>query len=70
MPGIQSKAKSLMRRFYDYAPKAQHSKIQQVIDIYKRGTHVNFRTVENVVIGLYSPTLIGNVKRIRVMMTI
>ena len=53
MPGIASNAKKLMHRFYDYAPKKLQPKIQKVIDIYKRGTHVNYRTVENTVIGLY-----------------
>ena len=45
MPGIASNAKKLMHRFYDYAPKKQQPKIQKVIDIYKRGTHGNYRTV-------------------------
>ena len=62
MPGIASNAKKLMHRFYDYAPKKQQPKIQKVIDIYKRGTHVNYRTVENTVIGLYSPSLVGKQK--------
>ena len=62
MPGVRNKANKLMHRFYDYATKTNQPKIKEVIDIYRRGTHVNYKTVENTVIGLYSPSLIGKHK--------
>ena len=62
MPGIESKAKELKVKFYKGAPKDNQPKIQEVIDIYKSGKNVNFRTVQNVVLGLYSPSLFGRKK--------
>ena len=59
MPSVESKARELKNRFYKAAPKANQPKIEEVINVYKSGRNVNFRTVENVVIGLYSPTIVG-----------
>ena len=61
MPGIESKARELKAKFYRGAPKANQPKIERVIDIYKSGK-VNFRTAQNVVLGLYSPSLVGRTK--------
>ena len=55
MPGIATKARELKAKFYRGAPKANQPKIEEVIDIYKNNRNVSFRTVQNVVLGLYSP---------------
>jgi hypothetical protein len=62
MPGVKSKANELKAKYYRGAPKANQPKIEEVIDVYRSGKNVNFRTVENVVMGLYSPTLVGRTR--------
>ena len=62
MPGIATKARELKAKFYRGAPKANQPKIEKVIDIYKDNRNVNFRTVQNVVLGLYSPSLVGRTR--------
>ena len=62
MPGIESKARELKAKFYRGAPKANQPKIEEVIDIYKNNRNVSFRTVQNVVLGLYSPSLVGRTR--------
>ena len=64
MPNIQAKANGLERRFYNEMRKTDpdRAKVKEVIDIYRRGTHVNFRTAENTVLALYSPFLFGKRK--------
>ena len=62
MPGIESKARELKAKFYRGAPKANQPKIEEVIDIYRNNRNVSFRTVQNVVLGLYSPSLVGRTR--------
>ena len=62
MPGIATKARELKAKCYRGAPKANQPKIEQVIDIYRDNRNVNFRTVQNVVLGLYSPSLVGRTR--------
>ena len=64
MPNVQAKANGLERRFYNEMRKTDpdRAKVREVIDIYRRGTHVNFRTAENTVMALYSPVLYGKQK--------
>ena len=62
MPGVKSKANELKAKYYRGAPKANQPKIEEVMDVYRSGKNVNFRTVEDVVMGLYSPTLVGRTR--------
>jgi len=62
MPGIATKARELKAKFYRGAPKANQPKIEEVIDIYRNNRNVSFRTTQNVVLGLYSPSLVGRTK--------
>jgi hypothetical protein len=59
MPTIDSKAKELERRFLAFAPQHQRAKIRKVIDIYRERRNVPFLTVQNLVLTLYSPSVLG-----------
>ena len=62
MPSVLSRLNELKRRFYDYAPKKNQEKIEKVLEIYKDRANLNFRTVQNMVLALYSPSLMGRDK--------
>ena len=62
MPSVLSRANELKRRFLQYAPKRSQEKIEKVLEIYKDRANLNFSTVQNMVLGLYSPSLIGKDK--------
>ena len=56
MPSVLSRVNELKRRFYDYDPKKSQEKIDKVLDMYRDKANMNFRTVENMVMALYSPS--------------
>jgi len=62
MPSVLSRVSELKRRFYDYAPKKSQEKIDKVLEMYKDKANMNFKTVENMVMALYSPSLFGRDK--------
>ena len=62
MPSVLSRANELKRRFLQYAPKRSQEKIEKVLEIYKDRANLNFRTVQNMVLALYSPSLVGKDK--------
>ena len=59
MPNVLSRAKELERRFQDYAPAQSQEKIKKVLQMYKDKSNMNFTVVQNMVMALYSPTLLG-----------
>ena len=59
MPNVSSRVKALERRFLAFAPKRQQEKIKKVLDIYKERQNIPFLTVQNTVLALYSPTILG-----------
>jgi len=59
MPSILQNSKELEKRFLNGAPQYNRSKIQNVINIYKERSGVPFRTVQNMVIALFSPSVFG-----------
>ena len=62
MPSIKSRIAELRNKFYKFAPKQSQEKIEKVLEIYKDRANLNFRTVQNMVMALYSPSLIGKDK--------
>ena len=62
MPSIKSRIAELKNKFYKFAPKQSQGKIEKVFEIYKDRANLNFRTVQNMVMALYSPSLIGKDK--------
>ncbi len=62
MPSILSRIAELNTKFYNFAPKRSQEKIEKVLEIYKDRANLNFRTVQNMVLALYSPSLIGRDK--------
>ena len=62
MPSVLSRIAELKNKFYNFAPKRSQEKIEKVLEIYKDRANLNFRTVQNMVLALYSPSLIGKDK--------
>ena len=62
MPSVLSRIAELKNKFYKFAPKRSHEKIDKVLEIYKDRANLNFRTVQTMVLALYSPSLIGGDK--------
>ena len=62
MPSVLSRIAELRNKFYKFAPKQSQGKIEKVFEIYKDRANLDFRTVQNMVLGLYSPSLIGKDK--------
>ena len=62
MPSVLSRIAELNDKFYNFAPKRSQEKIEKVLEIYKDRANLNFRTVQNMVLALYSPSLIGRDK--------
>ena len=62
MPSVLSRIAELKNKFYKFAPKQSQGKIEKVLEIYKDRANLNFRTVQNMVMALYSPSLIGKDK--------
>ena len=62
MPSVLSRIAELRNKFYKFAPKQSQGKIEKVFEIYKDRANLNFRTVQNMVLALYSPSLIGRDK--------
>ena len=62
MPSVLSRIAELRNKFYKFAPKQSQGKIEKVFEIYKDRANLNFRTVQNMVLALYSPSLIGKDK--------
>ena len=62
MPSVLSRIAELNNKFYKFAPKQSQEKIKKVLEIYKDRANMNFLTVQNMVLALYSPSLIGRDK--------
>ena len=62
MPSISKRADELESKFMKGAPERSKAKIQKVLDIYRQRSGVPFLTVQNMVVALYSPSLV-NTKR-------
>ena len=62
MPSVLSRIAELKNKFYKLAPKKNQEKIVKVLEIYKDRANLNFRTVQNMVLALYSPSLMGRDK--------
>ena len=60
MPSVLNRARELERKFLKQAPKENQEKIKRVLEIYKDHANVNFTTVQNMVLALYSPSLFKN----------
>jgi len=59
MPSVLSRAAELERKFLKYAPKQNQEKIKEVLEIYKDRANLSFNTVQNMVLALYSPSVLG-----------
>ena len=59
MPSVLARVKELKRKFYDNAPAQNRPKIEKVLAMYKDKSNMNFTVVQNMVLALYSPTLMG-----------
>ena len=62
MPSVLSRIAELKNKFFKFAPKRSQEKIEKVLEIYKDRANLNFRTVQNMVLALYSPSLMGKDK--------
>jgi hypothetical protein len=62
MPSVENRAAELKNKFYKNAPKQSQQKIEKVLEIYKGRANMNFFTVQNMVLALYSPSLMGKDK--------
>ena len=62
MPSVLSRIAELENKFKKFAPKRSQEKIEKVLEIYKDRANLNFRTVQNMVLALYSPSMIGRDK--------
>ena len=62
MPSVLSRVKELKSKFLTGAPKSTADKIKKVIDLYQDKANLNFTTVQNMVVALYSPSLVGKSK--------
>ena len=49
----------LKHKFLQYAPQKNQEKIKEVLEMYKDKANMNFKVVENMVMALYSPSLLG-----------
>ena len=59
MPSVVTRVKELKRKFYESAPAQNQPKIEKALSMYKDKANVNFTVVQNMVLALYSPTLMG-----------
>ena len=59
MPSVVTRVKELKRKFYESAPAQNQPKIEKVLAMYKDKSNMNFTVVQNMVLALYSPTLMG-----------
>lgn len=62
MPSVLSRVKELKSKFLKGAPKSSVDKINKVLDLYQEKANLNFATVQNMVVALYSPSLMGKTK--------
>ena len=62
MPSVLSRIAELEHKFLKYAPKQNQEKIKKVLGIYKERANLNFNAVQNMVLALYSPSLLGRDK--------
>ena len=62
MPSVSSRFNELKHKFYDNAPKKNQPKIEKVLEMYKDKANMNFKVVENMVMSLYAPSLLGREK--------
>jgi hypothetical protein len=62
MSSVLTRIKDLKRRFLAGAPKSRQEQIQNVLDLYAEKAGLNFQTVQNMVLALYSPSFMGKTK--------
>ena len=62
MPSISKRADELENKFMKGAPERNRAKIKKVLDVYRQRSGVPFLTVQNMVVALYSPSLINTKK--------
>ena len=62
MPSVLSRVSELKRKFLKNAPKQSQEKIEKVLEIYQDRANISFPVVQNMVLALYSPSLIGRPK--------
>jgi len=62
MPSVSSRVNELKRKLPENAPKQSQDKIEKVLGIYQDRANISFPAVQNVVLALYSPCLIGRPK--------
>ena len=62
MPSVLTRVKELSSKFLKGAPKNRQDQIQKVLDLYAQKANLSFTTVQNMVVALYSPSLIGKTK--------
>ena len=59
MPSVVTRVKELKRKFYESAPAQNQPKIEKVLAMYKDKSNMSFTVVQNMVLAIYSPTLMG-----------
>ena len=62
MPSVLSRIAELEHKFLKYAPKQNQVRIKKVLGIYQERANLNFNAVQNMVLALYSPSLLGRDK--------
>ena len=62
MPSVLSRIAELEHKFLKYAPKQNQERIKKVLGIYKERANLNFAAVQNMVLALYAPSLLGKDK--------
>ena len=62
MPSVLSRVAELEHKLLKYAPKQNQERIKKVLGIYKERANLNFNAVQNMVLALYSPSLLGKDK--------
>ena len=62
MPSVLSRIAELEHKFPKHAPKQNQERIKKVLGIYKERANLNFNAVQNMVLALYSPSLLGKDK--------
>ena len=62
MPSVLSRIAELEHKLLKYAPKQNQERIKKVLGIYKDGANLNFNAVQNMVLALDSPSLLGRDK--------
>ena len=62
MPSVLSRVAELEHKFLKHAPKQNQEKIKKALGNYKDRANLNFNAVQNMVLALYSPSLLGRDK--------